>query len=1510
MSLLDALKQLSALRVVGGEAAPVLPAEYLRLLAQAERERPQEEVTSVARLEPIAPLQGIAQQAPGGEKAVPLRIGGITESSRPRPAIADVIAALERERSGVEAEEIRRVLKSIADPTPDKTLDDLGYGYAERATKVSKSALTIAEVHSLARKYAQQGLSFLVWIASILDKPRAAAAGLLAGEPSHLLLLLPFSEGYLKGFYENLVRVFIPSFKGIPERRIYGRDLLEMWGVVPRRSGTGILFGGSISDLVGDVLGLALDFMLGSIVPYPAIVSTGSKAKTLLKGAGSLEAEAAAHAQLVARKLIGSPDMWDDLLRSGFADIAVLRHVPLPLESPAVRQGLVGKILRQAASRLRGLEYLSRFDPAVARQAYVRQLVSMTDDTISGEIAKALARERVLPTATPLEAIREATSGRRALVLAPGWPFDRIIGRQYYLKLWEPKGEVAKKVRNIAEALLIDNPVSSFVLGLFHWSARGVSRGAVSMAMDATENARLIRSVLTDMQAEVNSALGALAGHWQAFAENARFFGDSYAGLTFDSMARYAAETALVWSQNLDDSSRVIARQLLGVASEQDLQRAATIIGETVNALHGVHLRLQNKLLQVLKENGAPVSAREDLFGLFHFTRFGRGIFHGQTVWPTKRIALLSHPAGTVALNRMSADPILNARINAAARIVYHDGFHVGTPAMLRVGSQEIPAVLEMLVEGDAGVGALRFWDGKRYYYALVPGVELTEKSSLLLRGARHVDDYRFVAEPPVGVKLPRVFTTPKAAETSARRYAQAAGWQIPEKVDPVVFYAYKRYFEPIVELPEWRRAIHPIVGVPNEELLPLIFPIDKAAKQRAIEIVRRFPKLQEALGLTTLSQVRRFVSGGGMVGELVDVLRRVGPADELLYNRSLSETLEELYYYASQRLGLLVASQDYVARTASLQPRATLTSLMTSAFEQEAGMIPLAEVRKRIHWWHEPKAKAGGLPLTDAWTRRVIDRWLERNGKTLKELVPEAATPEDAYRILAEQLYVPEFVPKQINRVFHLRDPKSKAIHDYEKLWNWYLTTMRYWLTQISPAFHVRNFVSGQVMNLTATDVPYTMKQYAAAFRDVAKALSGRRKLPFDEEMAAVGILKGVVLAADPEAAVTTARGGLGWVFQPMTTDLAKRVLWPSTKMSAPAKHAAEVQKRVLEGRTLGALTGEFAAALRSTTDRAYTLVETLNRAVPYVAARRAGLSPAQAAELVKRIQYDYSRLSPFEQRVMRPLFLFYGWQRSNLGYLIPRVTLEATSGAASLVRLLYAAQQTAGDLPAWMAEAAAIPLRQTEREKELGITTVVRRWGLHIEDLGLIHPSIVGPGALRMMQKIISSMNPIVGAAVRLSTGIEPYTGRPLKEQAGLTGYPLLDVVLGITPLARVGAMLRTTAEVFGYSPYRRTWQLQVKFAPLLDLLTGIKTGEYDLELQLLMDAREQLRRQLEGSPYTRSGGYIYIPEHLKPIAPEWLLATLDRYNQISKQARQVARERRGRDIVAIRELVTGGD
>jgi hypothetical protein len=154
------------------------------------------------------------------------------------------------------------------------------FGQSQRGYQI-----TPEEEEDLLSSLGRAGLSSLAYIGESIDKPMAALRGLLAGRPEELANIIPFSDA-----------LGITSSDGMfggtslqvtdDEDTVYGRDLLEQWGIASDNVDG---LGGSdwsdidIGDAASDMAGFAID-MLG--VPMAGPANALSKAGKLSQMAG------------------------------------------------------------------------------------------------------------------------------------------------------------------------------------------------------------------------------------------------------------------------------------------------------------------------------------------------------------------------------------------------------------------------------------------------------------------------------------------------------------------------------------------------------------------------------------------------------------------------------------------------------------------------------------------------------------------------------------------------------------------------------------------------------------------------------------------------------------------------------------------------------------------------------------------------------------------------------------------------------------------------------------------------------------------------------------------------------------------------------------------------------------------------------------------------------------------------------------------------------------------------
>lgn len=113
-------------------------------------------------------------------------------------------------------------------------------------------------------------------------------------------------------------------------------------------------------------------------------------------------------------------------------------------------------------------------------------------------------------------------------------------------------------------------------------------------------------------------------------------------------------------------------------------------------------------------------------------------------------------------------------------------------------------------------------------------------------------------------------------------------------------------------------------------------------------------------------------------------------------------------------------------------------------------------------------------------------------------------------------------------------------------------------------------------------------------------------------------------------------------------------------------AEEMATALKRVLnvmeESGTLGDLAAKPIRAIMKASKPGFRLnshIEDIFRRANYFSGKRKGLSNTAAIKNVNKWLFDYSKLLPFERRVMRKLFPFWSWTR-NINVLAARLPIE----------------------------------------------------------------------------------------------------------------------------------------------------------------------------------------------------------------------------------------------------------
>lgn len=424
-------------------------------------------------------------------------------------------------------------------------------------------------------------------------------------------------------------------------------------------------------------------------------------------------------------------------------------------------------------------------------------------------------------------------------------------------------------------------------------------------------------------------------------------------------------------------------------------------------------------------------------------------------------------------------------------------------------------------------------------------------------------------------------------------------------------------------------------------------------------------------------------------------------------------------------------------------------------------------------------------------------------------------------------------------------------------------------------PSFFTRNLVSGQVVNLTAgghVKTPLDIGRYVAS---VGKAMTRRNDPALMRELRATNLIGGDVglegvevlrsgktLAPSNPLSRQVLRSGIDAASDPTRTILAESRLanLPGVKQARQAFGAST------------AVGSEINAH-----------VEWMNRVAPYLFLREKGFSMEEAAKQVKKMQFDYSHLAPFERRVLKRAIPFYSFSR-RLASLTADELIQRPGGAFSRTfRELATTRDDDPTTPAHIREGFAFPVPASIDDGTKSYMTGLGLAQENIIDLmnrpmkgafGMMTPMAKVPieqvtGQSLFFDKPLAELNPSMGQAVaniQQAAGVEKEDTNPYRFGK--------DVEYAATNTPLLGRAISSTRTLFDprKSPLKRgvNYLLGMKF-------TDVSPEQQERELRLTME------RELDRMNASRTA--TYVPQYLLDrLSPEQR-AEAERYNYILK-------------------------
>ncbi len=1287
-------------------------------------------------------------------------------------------------------------------------------------------------------KIGAPALSAVGYIAGSIDKPFAAMRGVLAGDPSALLLAIPFSESFLRKPIDNLLQGLGINAK-VPEKHITGREVLEAWGAPKNKEGFKPFR--DPADALFDVAGLALEFLI--VPPFlpriGALTAKGQQAYRIGKNFRPL-LEAEREITTIAPKVAELPEALNLLRTSGEKALpAILERAGASKQSINVLQDML-----QSASP-GAKEMLQRTVQTAAETGDLAHL-SRHLETLPEMLRfhGAVEGQKFLPAVSPTGRIQELQEGTRGLVLEPVWYWKNLLPQVDVPMQW-----AAKPLEKAAQ-LLPFRVVSS----LFHWASKdNISKFGQRAANQFVEHSRQMLGSAANLHLQHSQFLGALSDQWAKYAQMATLGNNRTGQATWENMLVWLAEHSRKYHGTQGEKALEIAKQVF--AGQEVTPEMHKFVQDVVSVIESSPVEILRTMDNTLGKLGVPTRHTASIWGAEYWPRYtpetpvaqsGIGRFGEAALGSVGKLkyrrTFLDVPGGQLTINLASHDPLLQKFSTKTATIPV--GELLGKNS---AGRQFIYGDYVRFGETEGRISRIANINGKQSAIIRLPGTneEIVANLDELIK-------VNAPADPTKQVFLESLH--PATQKQLAAKWLANEGVQVDKKANLVQVlsqYLHTRYAEPYAVGPD---------GAPNAILQAVWLGTKEGS---AKDLAKQLREIVPDLSVRRAKELARMAFSGGVANRTVRFLlnrQSKGP----LYSQDILGDLFKRITIESDLIAATSNVHEMIARAAFIPADATA-----------ARGVPLREFWESVRIPVPGSKKGASAPLTQQGLESLLDNLLGR-----QEIAQQLnSIPRGQW---ADLVRVPEGLQNTINRFLRVVTPETEEYHWFTDAVRRFTRTWASWATVPRLAFHVRNHTSDMLRGIIA-DAPYSIPQYFEAWNQVRNAaFKGEwQTLPYFEEMSKLNVLRSSARIGDLELAPVVGQG-----FSLTKATKAPPSFWD---LFTPLKQTKEWGTKLFTTEHPLVKAGQ---SLFETT-------EAMGRAPVYIAARNAGMTPAQAKEFIDLVMYNYGRMSGFEQKYVRPSLMFYGWLRQNMGYMLPRVMLDYQSGASHLLRGVGRIWSQGGqELPMWMQETLAVPIGKNDK----GETVVVKSLGLPLEDI-----SLISWNAGEVLSKIYSRMHPALKAAYQITTGEDPFTGIPLKVSESVyerLGFPRKAVDTGIMAAkAAVGGEERPIIRPFlklaeTFDPHaaflRQFSNIFSSSEPLwiraLDAASGIRTGAYDVEKQRLNDVLDYMHSKIVRMP----GVYQYKTVYAAPEATSAEKRLVEVYREIERLRKELKKQR----------------
>lgn len=473
---------------------------------------------------------------------------------------------------------------------------------------------------------------------------------------------------------------------------------------------------------------------------------------------------------------------------------------------------------------------------------------------------------------------------------------------------------------------------------------------------------------------------------------------------------------------------------------------------------------------------------------------------------------------------------------------------------------------------------------------------------------------------------------------------------------------------------------------------------------------------------------------------------------------------------------------------------------------------------------------------------------------------------------------------------------------------------------TSIWPAFHFRNFISGQVNNMYSGAYDperHGIMKWVQPVKDAmllaqGKSIKGLSELPIFKGMSDAQISQAIIDAANGHGLVGSGQHMSDLAHhadEVVSNNFMEQVGGPAPAIGKEDRgYLSGVKSRTKQAGDLG---GEVVGEVLGKTIPGYTdtrgirgftkfkrwgfqlgnEVEWLNRISPLIAHLKKGLSMEEAIVKVKLAQVDYKALTPFEKEWFKKIIPFYTFTRRQIPFVMEQIS-DPSSGMSQMAKTMFRTKKAMEDpndpIPDWISHGVNLPLHKLGLGgSEPGMARYLTGLGGFIggaEDV----MSLISPGhgpmdtIARSSARMGARANPAAQVPIEMMTGVSLFHQRPYKDMksptARLLGQvsgsefvpkwpsPQLDMLLQRIPgFGRTVSTARTITDSTRRPIFDEEGGFSVAnlLARTVPTVTGAKVHDTDMDRIKNRLLQNRLEEILSHNPNMVKFSQIYIPE-----------------------------------------------